>query len=275
MADFDKSGSVGSTTPGQVPPSWQMPVGVDRALWSYTHEQRLADDEDAYFTGHPLLAADLPRVLNAIRPNSTVADLGCGTGRAALALARAGHRVVAVDLSRPMLAKLDQDARGAGLPVLPVEANLCDLRGLAAGQFDALLLLFSTLGMIRGRTARQRALAEVATLAKPGADLFLHAHNLWHNLADPSGRGWLLSNAPGLLSGRDEAGDRPMTYRGIPNLVVHQYRLGELRADLKNAGWRIENLEPLNAATAERVAGPAFWARFRCGGWFIRARKTS
>jgi len=264
----------GSGTPGQVPPDWQMPAGVDRALWSYAHEQRLADDEDAYFTGHPLLAADLPRVLKQLSAGSTVADLGCGTGRAALALAKAGHSVVAVDLSRPMLAKLQAQATSNKLPILSVEANLCDLRGLAPDQFDALLLLFSTLGMIRGREARQKALSEAARLAKPNGALFLHAHNLWNNLGDSSGRGWLLKNSLNLCLGRDKAGDRPMTYRGIPNLVVHQYRLGELRADLTQAGWRIESIEPLNAVTAERVPGPAVWARFRCGGWFIRARKN-
>jgi hypothetical protein len=66
-----------------------------------------------------------------------------------------------------------------------------------------------------------------------------------------------------------------MTYRGIPNLVVHQYRLSELRADLAACGWRIASLLPLDAATAEVVRGPRAWVRFRCGGWFLEARRRA
>ena len=266
---------ISTTSSVAAPPAWQMPAGVDRALWNYTHEPRLAYDEDRYFQGHPLLAADLPWVIERLKPASTVADLGCGTGRAALALARLGHRVVAVDLSKPMLAQLDQMARSQRLNLLPVQANLCNLQALAPGQFDAQLLLFSTLGMVRERAARQQVLAEAARISKPSGMLLLHAHNLWENLSHPSGRAWLLRYLPKLLVGGEQAGDRPMTYRGIPNLIVHQYRLSELRADLVAGGWRIHEITPLNSATAQRVKGPTAWARFRCGGWLIMARRLA
>ena len=267
-------GAVDASGRWGTPPEWSLPDGVDRALWSYTHEQRLAEEEAAYFVGHPLLAADVPRVLEALEPASMVADLGCGTGRAAIALARAGHGVVAVDLARPMLERVARDARAERLAVLPVEANVCDLRGLASGPFDAVLLLFSTLGMIRGRGARRRALAEAACLTRPGGRLILHAHNLWHNLRNPAGRRWLIAHMPSILFGSERAGDRPMTYRGIPNLIVHQYRQGELRADLASAGWQVTFLMPLDAATAELVPHGRPLARWTCGGWLLHGRRT-
>src|SRR5687768_3564296 len=95
----------------EAPPSWRLPEGVNAALWHYTHEPRLADDEDAYFRGHPLHAAD-PEVLDArfVEPGPLV-DLGCGVGRLALRFARRGFPVVAVDLSRPMLRVLGAKAR--------------------------------------------------------------------------------------------------------------------------------------------------------------------
>jgi SAM-dependent methyltransferase len=258
-----------------VPPDWRLPEGVDRALWTYTHDPRLAAEEAAYFSDHPLLEADLA-VARAILPaGSLVADLGCGTGRAALALAREGYRVVAVDLSRPMLERLLHEARAERLPVLPVQANLCDLRGLADDRFDAVLMLFSTLGMIRGRVARRRALAEAARLAAPHARLILHAHNLWHNLSDRAGRLWLIRRLAYRPFQREPLGDRPMTYRAIPHLVVHQYRLGELRSDLAASGWRITTITPLDAATARIVPGPRFLSHFRCGGWLLEARRRA
>ena len=40
------------------PPAWQLPEGVDPALWRYAHTPRLAVEEDEYFAGHPLFARD-------------------------------------------------------------------------------------------------------------------------------------------------------------------------------------------------------------------------
>src|SRR4030095_3074097 len=61
------------------------------------------DDED-----NPLIALEtawIARLLGDVR-GLTVADVGCGTGRHAIAMAAAGARVVGIDLSPGMLAKL-------------------------------------------------------------------------------------------------------------------------------------------------------------------------
>ncbi len=66
--------------------------------------------------GHPDPAEDLA-VLRAhgISRASTVVDLGAGTGQFTLAAASYAGRVVAVDISRPMLAVLRERATQAGL----------------------------------------------------------------------------------------------------------------------------------------------------------------
>jgi SAM-dependent methyltransferase len=67
-------------------------------------------------------AADLPLWEElAERAGGPVLELGCGTGRVALHLARRGHDVVGLDSDPELLAVLAE--RAAGLPVSPLEAD--------------------------------------------------------------------------------------------------------------------------------------------------------
>lgn len=66
--------------------------------------------------------ADLPLWEElAERCGGTVLELGCGTGRVALHLARRGHRVIGLDHDPELLAVLE--SRGVGLPVSALEAD--------------------------------------------------------------------------------------------------------------------------------------------------------
>jgi SAM-dependent methyltransferase len=73
--------------------------------------------------------ADLPlwRAL-ARQAGGSVLDLGAGTGRVALDLARHGHDVTAVDLDRALLEELDRRAQAAGLAIECVVADARELR---------------------------------------------------------------------------------------------------------------------------------------------------
>ena len=67
-----------------------------------------------------------------------------------------------------------------------------------------------------------------------------------------------------------------MTYRGIPGMEVHLYRWGELRRDLRAAGFRIDEVLPLDAVTARPIALPWFWPSIaRPAGWIVFASRES
>lgn len=255
------------------PPDWMLPDGVNASLWVYAHTTRLAQDEDDYFASAPLFVADAAS-LDAwfLRPGRLI-DLGCGAGRHSIQFAQRGFEVVAVDLSHAMLQVVGAKAERRGLAVGRVEANLCTLSCFPDRVFDYAVSMFSTLGMIRTHQARGRALAEAFRILKPGGVLALHAHNLWLNLRDPQGRSWLLGQMAKLLLARADAGDRRMTYRGIPGMEVHLFRGRELRRLLTEAGFVIESMLPIDTIHARPIARPWLLPDYRAGGWLILARR--
>jgi SAM-dependent methyltransferase len=262
-----------SSINGEPPPSWRLPEGVNAALWRYAHTPRLAADEDDYFRGHPLFEADARSLDERFTSPGRLVDLGSGAGRLALRFAGRGFDVTAVDLSRPMLRVVASKAAAEGLAIRPVAANLCRLGCFRDGSFDYALSMFSTLGMIRGASARRRALAEACRILRPGGRLALHAHNRWLNLRDPQGRLWLLAQGARAILGRPDLGDRRMTYRGIPGMVVHLYSWPELRRDVRGAGFRIDEVIPIDAVRARPIQFPRLAHGLRAGGWIVFASR--
>jgi SAM-dependent methyltransferase len=261
----------------RIPAAWRLPEGVNAALWEYTHTPRLAEEEDDYFRGHPLFETDARAVDARFTEPGPLADLGSGTGRHALRFAGRGFPVVAVELSHAMLAQLMAKARAADVSarVLSVRANLCRLGALPDRSFAYALSMFSTLGMIRGRTARRRALGEAYRILTPGGRLGLHAHNLFLNLGNPQGRLWLLNQLYKIARGHPDAGDRRMIYRSIPGMEVHLYRWRELRRDLKDAGFQIDEVLPLDAVHSRPITAPWWFPGVRAGGWIVFARRRA
>lgn len=74
-----------------------------------------------------------------LQPGAAVLDVGCGTGRHTIELARRGFAVTGVDLSEGMLAEARRTAGQAGLEVTLVHANAARMR--LGRQFDGVICL--------------------------------------------------------------------------------------------------------------------------------------
>ena len=255
-------------------PNWQLPPGTTRGLWEYVHSDPVADDYDAYFSENKLFEFDREVLLRHLTVNedgkTIVADLGCGTGRALLPLARRGFRGLAVDLSRRMLEVVRQKAGREKLPIDCLRANLVELDCLADDAVDHAVCLFSTLGMIHGRQHRRRALDHVRRIVRPGGCFVLHVHNYWYNLYDPGGPWWLLANlARSLVDRQIERGDKYFPYRGVNNMFLHVFTRGELLRLVRSAGFGVKAMIPLSPTRVRGLCCPWFFSSLRANGWIV------
>lgn len=249
-------------------PQWRLPRGVTRGVWQYTQADHIAEGYDDYFALNRLFEFDEQVLARHFSRPGLVVDLGCGTGRALVGLARRGFRGLAVDLSPAMLHIVAEKAKSEDLPIHLLRANLVELDCLRSRSADYGVCLFSTLGMIRGRENRHRLLLHARRILKPGGLFVLHVHNLWYNLFNPAGRRWLLGHLPAVLLGRRlELGDKFFYYRAIPQMYLHTFTRRELVRALGRAGFRIRELIPLNTDRQKPLARPWFFGRVRANGW--------
>lgn len=129
-----------------------------------------------------------------------VLELGCGTGRVVLHLARRGHATIGLDRDPELIAALKQRARG-----LPVQALAADARDFGLGEKVALALApMQFLQLLEGSAERVECLRRVAGSLRPGATV---AAAIVERMPEPDGAppplpdvrevdGWVYSSLP-------------------------------------------------------------------------------
>lgn len=259
------------------PARWQLPAGCTTGVWDYVHSDSVAEQYDEYFAGHKLLEFDQQFVCQTLaeagEPGQLVADLGCGTGRALVALAQLGFRGLGVDLSEKMLEQLRRKAQQDDLPIETRLANWVELDEIEDDSVDHCVSLFSTLGMIHQAVHRQAALAHTRRILRRGGLLILHVHNFWFNLRDADGPWWAVRSAVrGMCSRNWERGDKYFPYRGVPQMFLHVFTAREIRGALRRAGFRVRQMVPIDPATQQPLRRPWLLPGLRAIGWMIVAQ---
>lgn len=108
-------------------------------------------------------------LLAELADGGTALDVGCGTGRMALALADRGISVVGLDSSPDMLDVLRAHDQG-GL----VSARLCDVTNdPIEGRYRLAYLLFEVFLMVGDRDAQRSALDNIVGALEPGAHVLI------------------------------------------------------------------------------------------------------
>lgn len=128
-----------------------------------------AEDYDAAFGSAP--PDEAVETIAGIVGGGSLLELGIGTGRLALPLARRGVRVSGVDASPEMVAELRAKPGGDAIPV--TIGDMADLP--VEGPFDCALIAFNTLFCPATQDAQARLFADVAARLTGGGAFVVEA----------------------------------------------------------------------------------------------------
>jgi SAM-dependent methyltransferase len=257
------------------PADWQLPPGVTREVWDYLHNADLARRYDDALVGTPLLEIDQQFVRDYCQVPCRVLDLGCGTGRVAIPLAADGHRITAVDLSEEMLRVAGAKATAAGVRLDRLRANIVTADAIPDGAFDAVLCMFSTLGMVSGAANRRRVVEHARRVLRSGGVFLVHVHNRWHHLGNRRGRSWLLRDFVRQVRRAPDAGDWLMDHHdGQTGWPMHLFSAPEIVGLLRHTGFRVAEVRRVGLRPDGRMPLPWLFGGLRAYGFLVAGRRT-
>jgi ubiquinone/menaquinone biosynthesis C-methylase UbiE len=119
--------------------------------------------------------------------SAPVLELGCGTGRVALALASAGFRVVGLDLSDGMLevGRQKAEARGLAERIALVKGDMRDLVGLPPGQYGLAYCALNTFAYLTTTADQIAMLTALRGVMLAKGTLLLDLTPPWPHLLPP------------------------------------------------------------------------------------------
>lgn len=199
-------------------------------------------------------------VRQAFAPGQRVLDIGCGGGREAIPMARAGFRLVALDVSLAMVRAATARAATRGVSFKAVVASAAALP-FRPGAFDGVAMLGQVIAHIPGRSGRIGALRAAWQALRPGGTLVMTTHNRRCHWKFSLYFGWVnrwrrLMRRLGCdleLDDHDRWSLRIGRSRASRPVFFHMYDLDEATADLREAGFEILD----GRARAEYEAGRA------------------
>jgi len=181
-----------------------------------------------------------------------VLDVGCGTGRHALELARRGYNVLGVDLSASMLA---QGRQAAAFENLAVRFMQCDARQLPfEQQFEvAIMLCEGAFSLMEEDAMDYQILVNISHALKPGGRLIMTAPNAAVMLTQPPDGSFDLATLRETFT-LDKV--NPDSSRKTLDCTQRYYTCPELNCLLKQAGFQYVEFFACTESGYDRLQKP-------------------
>ncbi len=146
---------------------------LDRLYSSYEEDARLSKSRQ----GQLEYLTTMHYIHRLVPAGARVLELGAGTGRYSVALAKEGYAVTAVELLAHNLEILRRNAAGAP-NITCAQGDATELSAFAADSFDA-VLLFGPMYHLYTNEEQHRALDEAIRVAKPGGVVMAAVLSIW------------------------------------------------------------------------------------------------
>lgn len=193
-----------------------------------------------------------------------ILDLGCGTGRNAVVLARQGAKVLGVDPSADQVGRARERAEAAGVRVELHQAGLAELPFLRSDSIDAALSVMA----LATSDDLARVFRQVHRVLKPEAPLVASFPHPAFGLLDPTAEDPLR-----VVRAYDDPTPSNWDLNGH-DLVDYPRTFGDLFTNLHRAGFRVDQvLEPTAPDGGPRAHGYADVMRTVPATLILRARK--
>lgn len=181
------------------------------------------------------------RILEGLRGDEAILDLGCGNGELGRALARRGHRGVytGLDLSLPLLEAARRPLEGFSARFITADLASLDWdRAFPPASFD-LVACFAVLHHLPGADLRLGVVRKARALLRPGGQF---VHSEWQFLSSDKLKGRIQPwSAAGLAPADVDAEDYLLDWRqgGHGLRYVHAFDQAELEALAAAGGFQV------------------------------------
>jgi SAM-dependent methyltransferase len=112
---------------------------AEKSIWETFFDAHAPIYDENVFTKNSLKEVDFLTEELALKPGAAILDVGCGTGRHSVELAKRGYKVTGIDLSAEMLKEAREKAKAAGVDVSFIRADATDFT--LPAKFDAAICL--------------------------------------------------------------------------------------------------------------------------------------
>ena len=176
-------------------------------------------------------------------PPASIVDLGCGGGRAGLALSPLGYHVTGLDITWEMAWTAQQAYLEAGLPPDVLQGDIRTIP-CAPNSYDVALIFIAALQHIPGRTARQQTFVEIGRILRPGGVLILALDNIAPALTCYAWWGWRkIINAGKSPSEKSDLNQKPIeTTVSVPADTAADKLLSSNKQKVSPIGWHLRGL---------------------------------